>query len=152
MRACNSRLICDFDYLQYVFCILCSVQASTPAMKRLPPPIYNSFQAYLRCLLSSDSAPIAQRRNVCSSCLRSSQRVATRHCSTITRRPRDRGIGRQKSVLRPTQQQCRGLATVLDREDYGPLKEYNERIHSGKLRNDDHQRSLLQLMKCRSIY
>lgn len=36
------------------------------------------------------------------------------------------------------------MATVVEREDHGPIKEYNDRIHSRKLREDEHQRKNLQ--------
>lgn len=32
----------------------------------------------------------------------------------------------------------------MEREDYGPLKEYNERVHSRKLREDEHQRTIIE--------
>lgn len=50
--------------------------------------------------------------------------------------------------LGPKSQQTRCLATVehSNPDNWGPLNEYDERVHSRQLRDDDHQRGIIQAL------
>ncbi|KAK5074981.1 ATPase [Lithohypha guttulata] len=114
-------------------------------MKRPPPPIHNAFQAYLRRVLVADQAPLTKHRQPDPSCNKPSRRPQQRLSSTVTlaqRRQKQHAHGQQ--AAQPCLQRCRGFATIVDREDYGPLKEYNERVHNGRLREDEHQRTIIE--------
>lgn len=112
-------------------------------MKPAPPPIHNSLQAYFRLLFRQEYAVGLQRRTICPSCVQGSQRIGKRYSSTSA-------LDKTGSYVRPitnstrrcpSRQHVRQLANVVEREDYGPLKEYDDRVHSRKLREDEHQRS-----------
>lgn len=78
---------------------------------------------------------------LCTSCvLQRTRRPLTRHTGTLTNRQ-----GRSEvRVAARWRHYVRAYATITEREDYGPLKEYNERVHSRKLREDEHQRTIIE--------
>lgn len=130
------------DHLLFVVYLSLELGLYLVTMRGVPPPVHNGFQSYVRFILGSDSAALSQHRRLCSSCLRVHRQTSkgaqvTAHSSRA--RSRHRSIPSVSS--QPWQPQSRAFATVVDREDYGPMKEYNDRIHSRKLREDEHQRS-----------
>lgn len=117
--------------------------AQSPKMKGAPLPVHNAFQTYLRVVLAGDAALVPHSAR-CSSCLRASRDLRRRHHSTSKHR---RARLQQDACLRgsivPWQQRVRQYANVTDapdRSSYGPLKEYDDRVHSRRLRDDEHQR------------
>lgn len=121
-------------------------------MKRAPPPVHNALQAYVRLVLNQPNTPTTTRRLLCTAChtyIRDTSK--RRHGPVLNSQPQWRAnTSNSKSVhlSRRRQghllQQRRCMATVHDvpdRASYGPLKEYEERIHARKLREDEHQRS-----------
>lgn len=113
-------------------------------MRRTPQPLQNEFQNYLRLLLRHDTTLRTSHSLPSVCCLHAGVRTGRRHRSTcLPNRSRSRvsQLGERHSICCSSRQQTRTLATVLEREDYGPLKEYDERVHSRKLREDEHQRS-----------
>lgn len=121
-------------------------------MKRSPAPIPNSLQAYLRTLFAHPAASL-HRQAACANCLRSQRaRASTSKGKTYTTTARDFNINRARSntVLQSRRiqscgEQKRTFATVIEdpKSTHGPIAEYDERVHSRRLRDDEHQRSEL---------
>ncbi|KIV84342.1 hypothetical protein PV11_00126 [Exophiala sideris] len=108
------------------------------------------FQAYLHALVS-DTAGRTGRRTLCTDCLR----VLRQHrkYQTSSRRQvhalslRSNATTVQPAVspaIPPPTRQRRHLATVKDVIEHGPLAEYDERVQTKRLREDEHQRTLIQ--------
>ncbi|KAF2805758.1 mitochondrial ATPase [Mytilinidion resinicola] len=83
-----------------------------------------------------------RRRTLCSSCVRISRLETRRWAPTVP------GSGLQRRTLprvfAPTA--WRGLATSPQRntKSWGPVAEYNDRVESGRLKEDEHQRGIVQ--------
>lgn len=114
----------------------------------------NAFQSYLRAI-NSQPTTLSQRRTLCTSCLidlrartgrKSNCRPTHRGLHSAAPLPK-RSLGtvrnvtttRRKSFSRGSQR--RTFANVNHVATHGPLEEYDERVHSRKLRDDEHQRS-----------
>ncbi|OCT51085.1 Protein AFG1 [Cladophialophora carrionii] len=126
-------------------------------MKAAVQPVHNAFQSYLRALISDTAVRVPLRHPVCAECLttltltqtlrrqrrsprlslRRQLHVANRACSDWT--VRSAGAQPQRQW-----RQKRELATVKDVRSRGPLEEYDERVHAGRLRMDEHQRTLVE--------
>ncbi|EME44045.1 hypothetical protein DOTSEDRAFT_71749 [Dothistroma septosporum NZE10] len=88
----------------------------------------------------ASSALRQQRRSICAQCL------ASRTASWHGRIPRD--VGEMSGKLRWNRPTQRSMATLADYnvDEYthtGPIAEYDRRVNSGRLRNDEHQRVLI---------
>ncbi|KAL8243638.1 hypothetical protein R6Q59_009896 [Mikania micrantha] len=124
-------------------------------MKPVPKPVPNALQAYLRQILHAQSAASIHRQSLCAQCNRASihsklqSRLQSRQYSSTRRQrralpalPSVRSQPHLHKAPRPTQR--RGLAIVNDvPEVYGPVAEYDERVHSRRLRDDEHQRHII---------
>lgn len=100
--------------------------------------------AYLRALFS-DAAAQPSRRTVCTDCLRV-LRHRRKHLDFAPRQlhtlgPRPNATHLQGAVRFAQSTQRRRLATVTDVVQRGPLEEYDERVQTRRLRDDEHQRS-----------
>jgi len=139
-----------FDRL--LFGVLLGLYLYLVTMKRAPSPMHNAFQSYVRFILGSNPAALSRHRRLCSSCLKAPRRTSKRaHVTAHTSRARPKHQLAPSVPSQPWQPRSRAFATVVDREEYGPMKEYNDRIHSRKLREDEHQRSQylsLQALAC----
>lgn len=150
-RACSDschEFGISVDIYHLTFYTLCSILSLTqPMMKRVPPPVHNALQSYLRSNLGRECIAQTQRHVLCITCLRASGQVGRRHFSSDTFHKR-RKLSSEHCYrgLQPHKQEWRHFATVtdLDRSEYGPLKEYDDRVHSRKLRDDEHQRSKIR--------
>ena len=122
------------------------------AMKQAVKPIPSSFQTFLRAI----NAEARTQPLLCSSCRRKSQRRHLHANGKARSSSRLRKISLvQTSDERELQRfgqlapitSRRSFATVQDAIVQGapvrrsPLEEYDERVHSRKLREDEHQRS-----------
>lgn len=111
-------------------------------MKRQPHSIHTALQeTYLRFVLGRNQTLLAKRVPLCSSCTRRDQRS---YCSTIPQRRTAVSSHTKGRAPLPHRSSTRSYATITEREDYGPLKEYNERVHSRRLREDGHQRTIIE--------
>ncbi|OAP60025.1 hypothetical protein AYL99_05027 [Fonsecaea erecta] len=109
-----------------------------------------TFQTYVRALLS-DTAARPPGRSICTDCLntlrrqRKGLRTSSRqiHVASNGRTSRHlrEAVRAARSVARLHQRQ---LATVTDVSARGPLEEYDERVHTRRLREDEHQRTLVE--------
>jgi len=111
-------------------------------MKASARPVPNAFQAYLRTFSFDPASVQPFRRSLCSTCL-SRQR---RHFHQSSRRKLlDQPYAVTASHTPKPSSRLRGqhrqLATVTNAAIHGPLEEYDDRVHSRKLRDDEHQRS-----------
>ncbi|KIX02335.1 uncharacterized protein Z518_08276 [Rhinocladiella mackenziei CBS 650.93] len=120
-------------------------------MKGAARPIHHAFQAYFRAIIS-DFAVQPQRCTICNDCLntlrrqRKSSELSQRrqlHTSNKYQVPKSLHEAASRSrTVKPSQR--RQLATVSDIAAHGPLEEYDERVHARKLRDDQHQRTLVE--------
>src|ERR1700761_3187300 len=102
----------------------------------------------LRSLLRSTSRPQQihlQRRRLCTECLAAK-------CSVIPRVQQRRDVPSQRPTGHTGTVAARRMATMADyrQQEYkrtGPIAEYDARVHSGRLRDDEHQRSLIQALQ-----
>ncbi|KAH0836985.1 hypothetical protein AYO21_01712 [Fonsecaea monophora] len=122
-------------------------------MKPPVQPFRIAVQSYVRALLS-DTAALPLRRTICTNCLdtlrrqRKALRSSSRQIHVVASNGRSSRSLRQtvrvpRSVQRH-QQQRRELASVTDVSTRGPLEEYDERVQTRRLREDEHQRTLIE--------
>jgi len=105
------------------------------------------FQTYLRALIS-DTAGRTGRRTLCTDCLKVLRQhrkllgVSRRqlHALSLRSNPTTVQSALSPAVSAPVRQR-RHLATVKDVIEHGPLAEYDERVQTKRLREDEHQRS-----------
>lgn len=88
-------------------------------------------------------------QSLCFKCLRTYTSTATRRGRLVLEsQQNDRPQVRwQRACSSPYK--TRAMATVEDfnTDMFGPLDEYDERVHAGKLRDDDHQRTIVQSLQ-----
>ena len=120
-------------------------------MKASVAPIPNAFQTYLRTLILDHAAVSPLGPTICSNCLTRRRRFS--HNSSrrkLLQRSYTTHASRTSTLQLPArghrlqhqhQHQTRQLATVTNLAKHGPLEEYDDRVHSRKLRDDEHQRS-----------
>ncbi|KAL9071359.1 MAG: hypothetical protein Q9157_005487 [Trypethelium eluteriae] len=86
-------------------------------------------------------------RGICSACLRrtatTAQAIPDRNANLVIRQWKEAGL------VGATHSSARGLATVSHDKphDRGPLQEYEERVYSRRLRDDEHQRTIIQTLQ-----
>ncbi|KAI9710234.1 MAG: Palmitoyltransferase zdhhc13 [Bogoriella megaspora] len=82
-------------------------------------------------------------RNLCTECMHNSRRPVIGLGETWSRR-RVKSTRRPKSGL-----SVRSYATVTHQNPHarGPLEEYGERVYAGRLREDEHQRTIIQSLQ-----
>jgi hypothetical protein len=112
-------------------------------MKTLVRPSMRAPQALLRALNAEACTPTPLQDTLCASCWR---RIQQRQLGTARRQQHVQSLlGSPQQVrgwqTRPVMR--RTYATVTDNpQHFTPLEEYDERVHSRKLRDDEHQRSM----------
>ena len=81
-------------------------------------------------------------RRICSECLKTAQ-LHNNSTPHRTAKALSRQLQR-KTWVAITHRYARGFATVTHAKphDRGPLEEYDERVYAGRLRDDEHQRSV----------
>ncbi|KIW05867.1 uncharacterized protein PV09_03068 [Verruconis gallopava] len=98
----------------------------------------------LRALSRNPARPTYRRALLCRGCLRAF------HAQSRTRAGNVRILVAHASWASPcVGTGARGLATVVAdtksrNKTHGPLEEYDERVQSGRLRNDEHQRQIIE--------
>lgn len=115
-------------------------------------PVHRALQTYLREAAAKTPFNQAYRQTLCTSCIRTFQANKRRRRSygiyAATRLEQYHGHGLSRSPKNCSStigsvRHSRQLATVSDvPESWGPLAEYDERVHARRLRDDEHQRSM----------
>ena len=87
-------------------------------------------------------------RESCSRCMRTYSAAAKEWRPDLGWR-RTANIMHQRQQQRSSLHNARGMATVLhsNPDMWGPLNEYDKRVRDGKLRDDDHQRTIVQSLQ-----
>lgn len=121
----------------------------TGRMKASVRSVHRGFQSYLRATIT-DPTVHPLRRTICTDCL-NSLRHQSRLCAPSRRQlhilnqrqnPTSAALREAVQIASSGQRyERRELATVNEVTDRGPLEEYDDRVHSRKLREDEHQRS-----------
>jgi peroxisome-assembly ATPase len=115
------------------------------AMKRSIRPISRPLQTYIRAITAEARPTLPHGELLCWNCWRSIQQrqLSSSIQTQWARRRRSNGpISASSSI---TQRQRHGFATVSDApKSISPLEEYDERVHSRRLRDDEHQRSIVE--------
>lgn len=122
-----------------------------PAMRPRP----EAFRAYFRAIFSSTAA-LSSQRTICTDCLRTLSRGGGRRhrvnpnlnldrrgvCTLGPTRPNTKS---SQAIRSPHSHSFRRrhLATVTEAAQRGPLEEYDERVQTKRLRDDEHQRCRL---------
>ncbi|KAK5047288.1 hypothetical protein LTR84_006810 [Exophiala bonariae] len=123
-------------------------------MKASVGPIPNAFQTYLRTFVFDHATVRPLGRSICSNCLTRQRRFSHNLNSSrrkLLHRSYSTNVSRAPSLQLPArghrlqhQHQKRQLAAVANLAKHGPLEEYDDRVHSRKLRDDEHQRTLVE--------
>lgn len=124
------------------------------AMRLPPQPTFNILQTIIREVLSQTPCPTKQIRGICTHLVRpqnlpsrshtriSQSRRSTKYVSPLWHRQICVKAGEVGPESLPVH---RAFATVSDVPSArGPLAEYDERVHARVLRDDEHQRSIVE--------
>ena len=136
---CPSIAICLFN-------ISCKV--SVLRMRASTRPISQAVQATLRTASPRPHCITRANRSICAHCTQERQIGSAAYI-------RERGLDKNGKAFygpfdrrkrkAPSASHCRGLADVSNvPATHGPLAEYDERVHSRRLRDDEHQRSIVE--------
>ena len=120
-------------------------------MKGAVHPRAGVLRNSLRAFYTEAHRPTPLQDTHCASCWR---RIPQRQLSAGRRRALSqtsripaRNLYTRHAQIPTADLRARGFATVTNAPEHlGPLDEYDERVHSGRLRNDEHQRTLIQYL------